>query len=101
MVLSREGYIAIAKELKIGNITIKDVPFTVVSISSNNSQADQYTDAFSIMLVSDLMLRLKEVNFDFASNQLIIGSPIKTDAKPNLCFSSTMNLRCRGLAHLP
>jgi hypothetical protein len=98
-VAERDGYIAIAKELKIGNITIKEVPFTVVSISSNNSQADQYTDAFSIMLGSDLMLRLKEVNIDFASNQLIIGSPVKTDAKPNLCFSSTMNLLCRGSVH--
>jgi hypothetical protein len=98
-VAEKEGYIAIAKKLKIGNITIKDVPFTVVSISSNNSQADQYIDAFSIVLGSDLMLRLKEVNIDFATNQLIIGSPVKTDAKPNLCFSSTMNLLCRGSVH--
>jgi hypothetical protein len=45
------------------------------------------------------MLRLKEVNIDFVSNQLIIGSPVKTDAKPNLCFSSTMNLLCRGSVH--
>ena len=103
-VAEREGYIAIAKELKIGNITIKDIPFTVASISSNNSQADQYIDAFSIVLGSDLMLRLKEVNIDFASNQLVIPSkapfiPVKTDAKPNLCFSSTMNLLCRGSVH--
>jgi hypothetical protein len=103
-VAERDGYIAIAKELKIGNITIKEVPFTVVSISSNNSQADQYTDAFSIILGSDLMLRLKEVNIDFATNQLVIPSkapfiPVKTDAKPNLCFSSTMNLLCRGSVH--
>jgi hypothetical protein len=98
-VAERDGYIAIAKELKIGNITIKEVPFTVVSISSNNSQADQYIDAFSIILGSDLMLSLKEVNIDFVSNQLIIGSPVKTDAKPNLCFSSTMNLLCRGSVH--
>jgi hypothetical protein len=103
-VAEKEGYIAIAKELKIGNITIKDVPFTVVSISSNNSQADQYIDAFSIVLGSDLMLRLKEVNIDFATNQLVIPSkapfiPVKTDAKPNLCFSSTMNLLCRGSVH--
>jgi hypothetical protein len=103
-VAERDGYIAIAKELKLGNITIKEVPFTVVSISSNNSQADQYTDAFSIILGSDLMLRLKEVNIDFASNQLVIPSkapfiPVKTDAKPNLCFSSKMNLLCRGSVH--
>jgi hypothetical protein len=103
-VARKEGYIAIAKELKMGNITITDVPFTVVSVSSNNSQADPYTDAFHIILGSELMLRLKEVNMDFASNKLIVPStapciPVKTDAKPNICFSSSMNLLCRGSIH--
>lgn len=64
-VAQKDGYIAIADELQLGNITIRDVPFSVVSISSNNREADQYTDAFSIMLGSDLMLRLKDVNINF------------------------------------
>ena len=42
-----EGYLAIAKELQLGNITIKDVPFTVASLSSNNSEGDQYSDMFA------------------------------------------------------
>lgn len=99
-----EGYIAIANEVKLGNITVKDVPFTVVSISSRNSEADQYINAFSIVLGSDLMLHLKEVNINFSTNKLTVPSkapfiPVKTDAKPNLCFSPMMNLLCIGSIH--
>lgn len=103
-VAQKDGYIAIADELQLGNITVRDVPFSVVSISTDNSEADQYTDAFSIILGSDLMLRLKEVNINFFTNKLTVPSkapfiPVKTDAKPNLCFSSSMNLLCRGKIH--
>lgn len=99
-----EGYIAMANELRLGNITVKDVPFTVVSLSSHNSEADQYIDAFSIVLGSDLMLHLKEVNINFSTNTITIPSkapfiPVKTDAKPNLCFSPSMNLLCNGTIH--
>ncbi len=100
----KEGYIAIAKELHLGNITIRDVPFTVASVSSNDEEADQYIGIFSIILGSDLMLRLKDVSIDFATNTLTIPSkepfiPVKTDAKPNLCFSSSKNLLCKGTIH--
>ena len=100
----KDGYLAMADELQLGNMTIKDVPFSVVSISSDNSEADQYTDAFSIILGSDLMLRLKEVNIDFVTNTLTVPMkapfiPVKTDAKPNLCFSPSMNLLCKGTIH--
>ena len=103
-VAKKDGYMAIASELRLGNITIKDVPFSVVSILSENSEADQYTDAFSIMLGSDLMLQLKEVNINFITNTITVPSkapfiPVKTDVKPNLCFSSSMNLLCKGTIH--
>ncbi|MDE6207879.1 MAG: retroviral-like aspartic protease family protein [Muribaculaceae bacterium] len=103
-VAQKDGYMAIANELQLGNITVKDVPFSVVSISADNSEADQYTDAFSIILGSDLMLQLKEVNINFFTNTITVPSkapfiPVKTDAKPNLCFSSSMNLLCKGTIH--
>lgn len=99
-----EGYLAIAKEVKLGNITVVDVPFTVVSIVTDNAEADQYIHAYDIVLGSDLMLQLKDVTFNFDLNQMTTPStepfiPKKTQSKPNLCFSSTMNLLCRGSIH--
>lgn len=100
----KEGSMAIAKELKIGNITIADVPFTVIPIATDNSVADQYIEAYNIVLGSDLMLHLKDVSLNFMQNQIIIpaAAPFnsaRTGAKPNMCFSSTMNLMCNGIIH--
>ena len=94
----QDGYLAIAKELQIGNITIKDVPFTVasMSLSSVNEEAAQYADAIKIILGNDLMLQLKDITFDFVTNNLTISSdPVKTDDKPNMCFAGTRNFLCK------
>ncbi len=89
-----EGYLAIAPELRLGNIVIKDVPFVVASLSSHNDEADSYIDSFNTIVGSELMLRLKDLTVDFASGRIIVN---KDDAprkgiSPNLCFSSGMNL---------
>ena len=46
----RVGRIAIAKELKLGDLVVRDVPFVVVSLSSGNEEADQYTECFNIVV---------------------------------------------------
>ena len=95
------GTFAIAKELRIGNITVNDVPFTVMNITSNNDEADQYVDCFNIILGSELMLQLKDLTIDFINNQIIVPSeaPIKTDVPANMCFSSQMNLLAKGVIY--
>ena len=95
------GTFAIAKELRIGNITVYDVPFTVMNITSNNDEADQYVDCFNIILGSELMLQLKDLTIDFINNQIIVPSvaPIKSDVPANMCFSSQMNLLAKGVIH--
>jgi len=96
-----DGYIAIAKELKLGDVVVKDVPFVVLSFSSNNEEADKYIDCFDIVVGSELMLRLKDLTLDFVKRQIIIPSeaPARTNATPNMCFSNGMNLLTRGLIH--
>ncbi len=94
----KEGYMAMAKEIRLGNVTISDVPFTVISLSSENSEADRYIDAFNIVVGSDLMLQLKDLTLDFINRQITIPSvaPEKSDAIANMCFSPTMNLLTPG-----
>ena len=99
-----EGYLAIAKDLQLGNITLHDIPFTVAPIMSINDEADQYADVVSILLGNDLMLQLKEITIDFITNNLSIPSkapfiPVKTDAKPNMCFSESSLLLCKCDIH--
>ncbi len=95
------GTIAIAKVLKIGNITVYDVPFSVMNVTSNNDEADQYMDCFNIILGSELMLQLKDLTIDFINNQITVPeeAPVKIDTPSNVCFSSQMNLLAKGVIH--
>ena len=88
------GSYVIAKELKLGNITVNDVPFLVLSMASNNTEADKYLLKMDMILGSELMLQLKDLTFDFQNNQITVPTvaPIRSNEKPNICFSSTMNL---------
>ena len=97
-----QGYLAIAKELQLGNITLRDIPFTVAPLSALNDEADQYAGVVSILLGNDLMLQLKEVTIDFITNNLTIPSktsPVRTEAKPNMCFSGERLLLCKCDIH--
>lgn len=92
---------ALAKELKIGNITVRDVPFHIIHLTTNNAEADQYVSAFNIMVGSELMLQLKDVTLDFVNKRIIVPreAPVRTQVSPNLCFSSGMNLLAKGVIH--
>lgn len=95
----QNGSYAIAKELKIGDIIVSDVPFYVIDITTNNEEADKYVDCFNIVVGSELMLQLKDLTIDFANNKIIVPSiaPERSQTSANVCFSSSMNLLCKGV----
>lgn len=94
----RKGHYAIAKEIKIGNMTVTDVPFVITDFKTGNAKVDQFTHHFSIILGSDLMLQLKDVTLDFINNEITVPSvaPEKSKVAPNMCFGDGMNLNCAG-----
>jgi len=96
-----DGYIAIAAEITVGDIIVKDVPFVVTSLSSGNEEADKYIDCFNIIVGSELMLQLKDLTLDFGNCRIIIPSeaPARGNAASNMCFSSGMNLLTKGKIH--
>ena len=95
----QNGSYAIAKELKIGDIIVSDVPFYVIDIKTNNEEADKYIDHFSIVVGSELMLQLKDLTIDFVNNEITVPSvaPKRSQASANMCFSSSMNLLSKGV----
>lgn len=97
----QSGHYAVAKKLKLGNITITDVPFIVITITANNREADQYMNSFEIIVGSELMLQLKDLTIDFVSRQITIPveAPVRSSVPSNLCFSSQMNLMTEGKVH--
>lgn len=94
----RDGRYAIAKELKLGNVMVTDVPFLVLDITTGHAEADMYVDSFSIVLGSELMAHLKDLTLDFVDRQILIPSvaPERTAARPNLSLSQEMNLLTKG-----
>lgn len=95
---SRDGCMAIAADMKIGTISVRNVPFMVVSMSSNNDEADKYIDCFNIVVGSELMLQLKDLTIDFINREISVPAiaPVRSCTPPDLCFSSGMNLLAKG-----
>lgn len=97
----QSGYHAIAKEVKIGNITLTDVPFSVMDITSGNEEADKYVSSFMIVIGSETMLQLKELTLDFINREITVPrqAPARSLTPPDMCFSSGMNLLAKGAIH--
>lgn len=93
-VASSAGRYAIAKELVIGNIKVKDVPFYVIDIRSHNAEADKYIGVFEFIVGSELMLQLKDVTIDFSAKEIQVPAVTAdpSNVRPNMVFSSDMNL---------
>ena len=98
---AQHGGYAIAKELKIGNITVTDVPFYVMDFSTGNETADEYGEYVNIVVGSELMLQLKELTIDFDNSRITVPREAsqRSDAYPNMCFSQTMNLLAKSTVH--
>lgn len=94
----RKGQYAIAKEIKIGNISVTDVPFVIADFKTGNAIADQFTHHFSIILGSELMLQLKDFTIDFINREITVPSivPERSAVAPNMCFGDGMTLNCIG-----
>ncbi|MBD5185672.1 MAG: hypothetical protein HDS92_03585 [Bacteroidales bacterium] len=94
----RDARFALARELKMGNITVRDVPFAVMSLTLDNEEANRHVGALNIVVGSELMLRLKDLTIDFADSVITVPAkaPERSGAAPNLCFSSSMNLLTPG-----
>lgn len=94
----RKGQYAIAKEIRIGNITVTDVPFVIMDFKTGNTEADQFTHHFNIIVGSELMLQLKDLTVDFVNRVITIPSitPERSKSAPNMCFGDGMTLNVAG-----
>lgn len=91
----------IAKEVKLGNITVKDVPFVIVDLAVDNEEANQYMDCISLVVGSELMLQLKDLTINFEKSEITVPTiaPERSNVRPNMNFSQQMNLITKGVIH--
>lgn len=90
--------LGVAKELTMGDITIRNVPFYVMTILSGNDEADKYLEFFQIIIGKPIMGTLKYFTIDFTDKALIVRteSDLPAETPPNLCISNVgiYKLRC-------
>lgn len=98
-VRSSKGRYVMAKELKLGNITLRDVPFLVLPMSAKNKEGDKFFSKIEIIVGSEVMLHLKDVTLDFENNEIIVPAvpPVRSGERPNMHFSASMNLDAKVL----
>lgn len=91
----------IAEEIKLGNITVKDVPFVIVDLEVDNEEANQYMDCLGLVVGGELMLQLKDLTIDFVKREISVPvkAPERSNARPNMNFSQQMNLITKGIIH--
>ncbi len=91
----------IAEEIKLGNITVKDVPFVIVDLEVDNEEANQYMDGLGLVVGGELMLQLKDLTIDFVKREISVPvkAPERSNARPNMNFSQQMNLITKGIIH--
>lgn len=91
----------IANEIKLGNITVKDVPFVIVDLAVDNEEANQYMDCISLVVGSELMLQLKDLTINFEKSEITVPTiaPERSNMRPNMNFSQQMNLITKGVVH--
>lgn len=82
---------AIAKEMQLGELTIRNVPFYVMTMQSGHNEADQYMSLFQLVVGRQVMEAVKYLTLDFTRKEIIITpqSVVPRSAMPNLCISQT------------
>lgn len=93
----QQGGFAVAKEVALGNVMVKNVPFYVVDVSSGVDSIDVYMKHFDMILGVELIQSVKEFHLDFARSAIVIPNETTVMAHeelPNMCYSANNGLFC-------
>lgn len=82
--------LAVAKELTVGGLTMRNVPFYVMTMLSGNDEADKYMRHFQIVIGRSVMEAVKYFTIDFVGREIVLRreSDIPPAVRPNLCIST-------------
>lgn len=83
------GHLAIAEELKMGDLYMRNVPFYVLDMKTGEEKADRYMKHLEAIIGLPLLSQLQEVQLNFKSNRLVIPQTLTPAPAfaPNICFN--------------
>ena len=89
---TQQGSFAVAKELVLGNIIMKNVPFYVMDISSGVDSIDVYMRHLQMILGVEFINAVKEFHIDFSRSAIVIPNettPLVANELPNMCYGTS------------
>ena len=89
---TQRGGFAVAQELILGNITMKNVPFYVMDISSGVDSIDVHMKHLQMILGVEFINAVKEFHIDFSRSAIIIPTEttsLDIDELPNMCYGTS------------
>ena len=89
---TQQGSFAVAKELVLGNITMKNVPFYVMDISSGVDSIDVHMKHLQMILGVEFINAVKEFHIDFSRSAIVIPNEttsLAADELPNMCYGTS------------
>lgn len=89
---TQQGGFAVAKEIAMGNITVKNVPFYVMDISSGVDSIDVHMKHLEMILGVEFIQSVKEFHLDFARSAIVIPNNTTSFAEgnlPNMCYGTS------------
>lgn len=83
------GQFAIAEEIKLGTIVMRNVPFYVLDMRTGEEKADRYMEHLEAIIGLPILNQLQEIKLDFCTNRLTIPKDLTTAPgfAPNICFT--------------
>lgn len=87
---AQSAKLAVVKELKIGGITICNVPFYVMTIKSGNDEADRYMRDLHAIIGRNVMETVKYLTIDFSNQTIAVlqKSDILENVATNMSISN-------------
>ncbi|MDE7024691.1 MAG: retropepsin-like domain-containing protein [Paramuribaculum sp.] len=87
---AQSAKLAVVKELKIGDITICNVPFYVMTIKSGNDEADRYMRDLHAIIGRNVMETVKYLTIDFSNQTIAVlqKSDIPENVATNMSISN-------------
>lgn len=91
--------LAIADSLKLGDITIYDVPFLVLDITSGHETLDAQLSNIEIVIGFEVMNALRHLKLDFKNSCLMLSdkSFVPNNTQPNMMIANGQQLIVKGL----
>lgn len=103
----QQGAFAVAKELVMGNVTMKNVPFYVMDISSGVDSIDVYMQHLDMILGVEFINSVKEFHIDFERSAIVVPKEtitLETGTLFNMCYNGAngllVNAKIEGEHHL-